>query len=430
MMSTLEPSYDVQPLIVPADAVCTISVRPHSAESRFEPTARYEVLHYPCEQLGPPSTCTPAALQFEGGRLLIRAHFPAEQEHVLLLRVMKEGKPENVKPFRVYSLREDLFGRRPFKGDFHIHSNRSDGREPPAHVAAACRRIGMDFVAVTDHGRYAPSLEAIRAFGGMEMDFRIFPGEEVHPPRNPVHMINFGGRFSINDLFADEAAYLSGVAEVERTLGDLPIEGDRYPFASSVWCFNKIREAGGLGIFCHPYWFVGHRYEPSGPLTSLLFTRRPFDAFELIGGYRRFELESNTLQAARYHEERLRGGPMPVVGVSDAHGCNPDDLFGWYYTIVFSPSTELADLIESVKGGYSVAVEAPPGELARPHGPFRLVKFARFLLREFFPGHDALCVEEGDRLLAHANGDATAAAAMPRLRARSRAWNEGVWARP
>jgi hypothetical protein len=243
-------------------------------------------------------------------------------------------------------------------------------------------------------------------------------------------MINFGGRFSINDLFADEAAYLSGVAEVERTLGDLMIEGDRYPYASSVWCFNKIREAGGLGIFCHPYWFVGHRYEPSGTLTSLLFSRRPFDAFELIGGYRKFELESNTLQAARYHEECLRGGPMPIVGVSDAHGCNPDDLFGWYYTIVFSPSNELADLIASVKAGCSVAVEALPDESARPHGPFRLVKFARFLLREFFPGHDALCGEEGDRLLAHADGDAAAAAAMPALRARSRARSEAVWAGP
>jgi len=34
---------------------------------------------------------------------------------------------------------------------------------------------------------------------------------------------------------------------------------------------------------------------------------QPFDAFELIGGFHPYELDSNTLQVARYHEERAQG---------------------------------------------------------------------------------------------------------------------------
>jgi hypothetical protein len=35
-----------------------------------------------------------------------------------------------------------------------------------------------------------------------------------------------------------------------------------------------------------------------------------------------------------------------------------------------------------------------PGEVVRVYGPFRLVKYALFLLREVFPAHDELCREE------------------------------------
>jgi len=274
-------------------------------------------------------------------------------------------------------------------------------------VAGASRRIGLDFMAVTDHRLYAPSLEAIRAFEDMPVDLRIYPGEEVHPPDCPVHIINFGGRFSLNERFAGE----SYRAEVQAIQDGLPDPGpgvDRYQYAACLWCFEKIREAGGLGLFCHPYWFWRHRYDVPEALTTRLLDSQPWDALEVIGGYFRHEVESNILQVARYHEERARGRRVPIVGVSDAHGCERGELFGWYYTIVFAPSTELPELIQSIKALYSVAVEALPGETARAHGPFRLVKYAHFLLREVFPEHDAFCAQEGRLMLAHLAGDVTA----------------------
>jgi hypothetical protein len=401
-MPNQHPPFTLSPKLVRANRPATITLRPAEGQPPLA-DGEYELTIYPAERSeGERRTLHARPIE---GALRMEHTFPGEQEHALLVR--GPGSQGEGAELRLYSLEEDLFARRPYKGDLHMHSVRSDGKEPPAYVAGASRRIGLDFMAVTDHRLYAPSLEAIRAFEDMPVDLRIYPGEEVHPPDCPVHIINFGGRFSLNERFAGE----SYRAEVQAIQDGLPDPGpgvDRYQYAACLWCFEKIREAGGLGLFCHPYWFWRHRYDVPEALTTRLLDSQPWDALEVIGGYFRHEVESNILQVARYHEERARGRRVPIVGVSDAHGCERGELFGWYYTIVFAPSTELPELIQSIKALYSVAVEALPGETARAHGPFRLVKYAHFLLREVFPEHDALCAQEGRLMLAHLAGDVTA----------------------
>jgi len=197
--------------------------------------------------------------------------------------------------------------------------------------------------------------------------------------------------------------------EVRDALSALNAECSAHAYASCVWCFERIRALGGLGVFCHPYWVSQRRYDVPVALSDALFEGQPFDALELLGGYGLSEVESNVLQIARYGDERARGRRIPIVGVSDAHGCEKGELLGWYYTIVFSPSNALGDLIASIKALYSVAVEALPGGAARAYGPLRLVKYAQFLLREVFPQHDELCAEEGRHMLAYLAGDARAA---------------------
>ena len=402
-MPNQHPSLTALPQLVRADRATTITLRPAEGQAPLA-DGEYELAIYPAEQ--PEDERRTLRVQPIEGALQVTHTFPGEQEHVLLVRgpdAQGEGSE-----LRFYSLEEDLFARRPYKGDLHMHSVRSDGKEPPAYVAGACRRIGLDFMAVTDHRLYTPSLEAIRAFEGLPIDLRIYPGEEVHPPDCPVHIINFGGRFSLNERFAGES-YRAEVQEIQNRLPPLFPGVDPYQYAACLWCFDRIREAGGLGIFCHPYWFYPHYYNVPEALTTQLLDVQPWDALEVIGGYFRHEVESNILQVARYHEGRARGRRIPIVGVSDAHGCERGALFGWYYTIVLAPSAELADLTQSIKALYAVAVEALPGETARAHGPFRLVKYAQFLLREVFPEHGALCAQEGRLMLAHLAGDATAA---------------------
>jgi len=158
-------------------------------------------------------------------------------------------------------------------------------------------------------------------------------------------------------------------------------------------------------LSCHPYWYAGYRYDVPERLTTLLLDTQLYGALELIGGYHLFEVESNMLQVARYHEERSKGRKIPIVGVSDEHGCETGELFGWYCTVVLSRSTDLTDLMEGIGSLYSVAVEALPNSTLRAHGPFRLAKYVQFLAREIFPQHDALCFEEGRQMLAYLSGD-------------------------
>jgi hypothetical protein len=419
--------YELTPRIVPAGRDSVVTVRPLYDHCRFDEDAEYVVTHVPAEQLGGRESDT-ETLRPEGGVLRIRRRFPAEQEHVLLVDRHAEESGEHSAEFRLYSVEDDLLARRPYKGDLHLHSDRSDGHESPGYVAGACRRIGLDFMAVTDHGRYAPSVEAQQAYEGVDVDLRIYRGEEAHPPENPVHIVNFGGGASLSELFAREPErYRAEVAAVQERIGALPPGVDPYCYASSAWCFERIREWGGLGVFCHPYWFTRNRYDVPSALSDHILAEQPFDAYEVIGGFHRPQVESNTLQVARYHEARAAGGRIPVVGVSDSHGCETGALFGWYYTIVFAPSPDLADVVESVKELYSVAVEALPEGPARAYGPFRLVKFALFLLREVMPQHDELCREEGRLMLAHLAGSPDAADLLGRLGGRTAALWDRYW---
>ena len=410
-------SYEVAPCVVRSGETVEIAIRPLAGGVKFAPDRKYTVTYTPMEDQGAYSafgTRHQPASRAVDGELRLTHRFDDEQEHGLFVEELRGAERVPVLDARVYSIGTDLYDRRPLKGDLHIHSSRSDGREPPAYVAAACRRIGLDFTAVTDHRLYEPSLEAQAAFAGLPIDLAIYPGEEVHPPDNPIHIISFGGSRSVNAQFA-APGWRQEVDEIARGLADLPPKLDPYLYASALWVFRAIRACGGLGIFCHPYWVEKRCYHIPGSLTDRVFDEQPYDAFELIGGYHRHEAESNALQAARYHEETLRGKRIPVVGVSDAHGCERGELFGWYFTIVFAPSPQLGDLVASIRDLWSVAVEALPGAPVLVHGPMRLVKYAHFLLREFFPGHDVLCRKESQAMLAHLAGDRSARDALASL---------------
>ena len=207
----------------------------------------------------------------------------------------------------------------PYKGDLHMHTTRSDGQETPAFVTAMCRKIGLDFMAITDHGQYAPSVEAQTAFEGLALDLAIEHGEEVHGKNNAVHIINYGGDFSVNDWMHTHKNELSEAIETKLNLiTDVSDEQSRFEIACSEVIFDQIRKGHGLAIFCHPYWQIDSGYYISEAVNTFMMNHQPYDALEVIGGYRPYEEESNTIQIARYQEERAKGKKVPIVGVSDA----------------------------------------------------------------------------------------------------------------
>ncbi len=343
----------------------------------------------------------------EGGTCVLQHTLQGQQEVKLSLSTPKGHFID----LRLYVLEEALWKLNPYKGDMHMHSTGSDGVEAPAVVAAMGRKIGLDFMALTDHGNYAPSIEAQDAFKGLPLDLALERGEEVHGPGNGVHIIHYGGSESVNTWLH------SHPHEIEAAVQASPVHSDervRREIAMSHLTFDRIREVGGVAIFCHPYWQIDEGYHIAEAVTDAILKDHRFDAYEVIGGYWPHEVESNAIQIARYHHEQAQGNRFPIVGVSDAHGCDRG-LFGWYYTVLFAPSPKLKDVAEAIRDFRSVAVEARPGHDPRPVGEFEQVVFALYLLREYFPTHDALCAEEGKWMLAHLDGDNDAALHLAKL---------------
>ena len=322
---------------------------------------------------------------------------PYEGEYVIYLESQKEdGSFAQEQVLCVYALKEDLYKLMPYKGDFHMHSNCSDGKETPEYVAATCRKNGFDFMALTDHRQYAPSLTAKQAMADYGCDMLVCPGEEVHLPDNPVHIVHFGGKYSINDLaYNDEAKYRAEVAEYTKKIPESYDEATRFQVAASEWTFDRIREAGGIAMFCHPFWRPWYHNYIGEDVNELLLEHNKFDVLEVVGGFYRHQTECNMLSISRWQEERAKGKKIPVAGISDCHGCD-GDLAGWFYTIVFADKLDFDSIAEAIRDERSVAVHWIPEEHPVVVGPFRLTKFVYFLIREFYPDHDALCNAEGE----------------------------------
>ncbi len=423
--------YDIYPKVVPAGKETMIHVRSLFDHVRFIDGAEYEVLYYPMERVSPYGEYQyqrPQLVVAQDGMLVFSQYFEAEQEHMFVINDLDE-KMDALR-FRIYSLGEDLFMKRPFKGDLHMHSSYSDGTESPAYMAASCRKIGLDFMAITDHHQYEPSLEAQSKFAELSTDLLICAGEEVHLPDNPMHIVNFGGQSSINEFVAQhEEDYYLQVKALESQIVGVEDQDARFQLASAKWGFERIRRAGGLAIFAHPFWEVWTGYYVSRTVIDYLMDHQPYDAIEVCTGYYAHEEYANNLQIARYYEEQRKGKVSAVLGVSDAHTASPERLFGWAYTVVFADALELDSLVSGIKGRCSVAVSSLPHQHQMVYGSWRLVKYTQFLIREVFPLHDRLCLPEGEQMLAHLAGDRRAAKQLSIMQGQTINLYNRLWAK-
>ena len=253
---------------------------------------------------------------------------------------------------------------------------------------------------------------------------KSYPGEEVHLPFNPVHYVNFGGKFSINALISPntneerrgtdpEVRSLEGECpdiitkeEFENILRKeadripLEIESERMSFAAMEWIYDKICKAEGLGIFPHPYWLCP-TMNVSENYTRFIYEQKPFDAFEVLGGENYFS--HNGFQTGLYYEMKAKGYDYPVVGSTDSHNPTENNRNSQICsTIVFAKDNTTKDLIEAIKAKRSIAVDTISAEY-RLVGDFRLMKYASFLMENWYPIHDRACKGEGYYM--HAFGD-------------------------
>lgn len=418
--------YDIYPKVFPTEKEIEITVRPLGDHAKFEDPDNLviyvlgindgNIRDFPYRKNNKTVDFTVDA----DGAFRFKNTFEKEQQY--FIRFCDRETDKRLVQLCVYAVEDDLVGRYPFIGDLHMHTCRSDGRQSPAIVSANYRKHGYDFFAITDHHRYYPSLEAINAYKDVPIEFNIVVGEEVHmPDESPdficdPHIVNFGGNYSVNAIVDESEHVLEvGTAKELRSFNgaecpdvisvkeyqqevmalaetlDIPENIEKFTYAAMVWMFNHIKKAGGLGIFCHPYWISNVNHVPDDLIEHLMKTQ-PFDAFEVLGGENYYE--QNGFQTHRYYDDRARGMNYPIVGSTDSHSSVNNENAYVASTMVFSPANEKDALIASIKDFYSVAIDGISKEF-RLVGDLRLSRYACFLLKEFFPLHDDLCYEEG-----------------------------------
>lgn len=385
---------EIFPKVVATHRVSTLYVRFWEAldgapEVRLTPMETYGISHHPDywshhADRYPWVTMTPCG----EGLWCVDLDFAEEQRYGIKFKIGEEISW----PYYLYAVDPDLAVLRPYKGDTHLHTCRSDGTGEPFDVACDYRAAGYDFIAVTDHGRYAPSDELQAEMGILTDRFYVMHGEEVHPKGGSYfHIVSLNARRHISAVFEENPDYVK--AEIDRIAAqaELAILPDPYAAAYRIFIAEEIRRAGGFAVLAHPFWETDGEYNYQPTECRYHLRNGHFDALELFGGNDDTGNGNNLLELV-YHDLRAEGCHIPIVGSSDAHTtvhCGDYDHFAKQFSLVFA--TGYDDLLTAVSDGRSVAVRRESDKHFRCVGSFRYAKYARFLMAEYYPAYTALC---------------------------------------
>ena len=349
----------------------------------------------------------------DGNTIVVEMPLRGEHEHVFFFHLpsKKGDKNPEMRQCSIYTLAPDAFRLRPFKGEFHQHSNLSDGRtEPRDHVKYA-RAAGLDFVAVTDHrnSKQNPIVAAAAKDSGCGLV--TYPGEEMHNVSSILHSVCLGAPEAMSigrrtpELVAGAKPIL---AELRRELPAMH-DSERRSLAEALYIAKRARKKGAVLIYCHPHWKPYGRFNAPPEFTRYILTHDYFDAVEISNG--QFN-HSNYLTAARLYEIAAETGRRwPVVSASDLHNAAKIDVLKRNYNILFAPDCSFVEFKTGLREYRLVAAAETMNwnkKTSRPifFGAWRFVKLATFLHEiGYWRRHDKLAASQAPLLQKFLAGD-------------------------
>ena len=365
-------------------------------EIKIQPMEKYAVLHTSKYRIDEEERYSYVNLKSCGDALFsVEYDFTCEQQYSV--KTIYDGKL--ISNTHIYSVDSDLAELKAYKGDTHLHSCRSDGEGTPFEVACAYRGAGYDFIAVTDHHKFTPSLEAQEQIKLLTDQFFVFRGEEVHNKgMGYFHIVNFNGESSVNDIIETDDDYVE--AQIQNILATRDFTGLSDPrcVAYRIFVAEHIRKANGVAIMAHPYWECYGEYHMQTEEFIYHWQNGDFDALEVIAGCDGTG-NGNNLQEMLRCDMLADGYKIPVVGSSDAHTTKPKvatDRFNNQFTIVFAKNYN--DIPDAIKAERGVAIDRRDDMDFRAIGKFRYAKYARYLMREFYPTYASLCEMHAEAL--------------------------------
>ena len=136
-----------------------------------------------------------------------------------------------------------------FKGDFHTHSNRSDGAFTPSQLVNLAKNKNIDIMALTDHDTTSGIAEAI--LQGKALNIKVIPGMELSTRYNgeSIHVL---GYFK-DDSYKDQKfqTFLKEITDFRATRAKLIVERLKKHF-NIIIDYKKVIENTN-GVVARPH---------------------------------------------------------------------------------------------------------------------------------------------------------------------------------
>ena len=174
---------------------------------------------------------------------------------------------------------------------------------------------------------------------------------------------------------------------------------DKEAYACTQVLLDEVRRIGGISILAHPYWkpiaMNGTRMDTPENLYIELGKDKRFSGIELVSGSQEGEYNVSNLQALLARDILGDFDGVPIIGITDSHYYTSDPICGKHYTIVIADDKEEKNVLNALNEGNCVAVEIA-GNIPLCYGKHRLVKFAQFLVKYYFPKRDKAAAQEAE----------------------------------
>ena len=225
-----------------------------------------------------------------------------------------------------YEITFNLKHKRLYKGDLHVHTLASDGIFTIAELMGRAQKLGLDFIAITDHNHMLSADEIPQM-----KDFCVIPGMEY------THYQGHANFLGVDKPYDDP--YIANTFEDVRAR------------------FKAARERGALIVVNHPF--------QEGCDFQFDLNELPFDCLEVWNGPMR---GSNFKAIGLWQQYLIEGKRIPICGGSDFHRDNVPFVFmGGPTTCVYAMSSSSGDILSALQQGHayiSYASNGPALELS------------------------------------------------------------------
>ena len=229
----------------------------------------------------------------------------------------------------------DMFGKKRYKVNLHMHTTRSDGKKTPDEALQIYRNQGYDAVALTDHWVYNE--------GNEDSELTVLSGAEYD-------------NCTIGEVMLRDS--LDGIYHIVSIGTQTPpaLEQGMHP----QQLIDGIHKAGGIAILAHPAWSLN--------TPEQILALHDIDATEIYNSASAVYNSRRPDSSVIVDMIATRGCILPLLAADDTHRYVLDNCLSWI--MVEAEDNSAASIIKAIKEQKFYATQGPEVHLSREGNEF------------------------------------------------------------